>query len=257
MHAPWGEPDTSSRLGNGPESNGHTAVVARKALGIGFAWVIVDLAPDGILVSDEDGEIVMANRQVEDMFGYPRQTVVGTHVESLLPIESRPVHRVHRARYRDAPRTRAMGAGLELFGRHADGTEFPVEISLSAVAADHGPVTVAVIRDLRRQRAREQPRLNGSERRRQPHQRRLERSDHPPSVRVRLEHRGRPERPRPRRQGQRTATRRPQRTRCRGERHPHHDLPTPGPNTRHATRRLTTCPEADFLTRKAEDVDDR
>lgn len=156
MPATLGEPDTSSRLRNGPESNGHTPAMSPKALGIGFAWVIVDLAPDGILVSNEDGEIVMANRQVEDMFGYPRQTLVGTHVESLLPIESRQVHRVHRARYADAPRTRAMGAGLELSGLHADGTEFPVEISLSAVAADHGPVTVAVIRDLRRQRAREQ-----------------------------------------------------------------------------------------------------
>jgi PAS domain S-box-containing protein len=151
-----GEPDPILRLLNAPQNDPHVPVVSPKALGAGFAWVIVELAPDGILVSDDDGEIVMANRQVGNMFGYDRDVLVGGQVESLLPARSRLAHRVHRARYSDAPRTRAMGVGLELLGVHADGTEFPVEISLSAVAADHGPVTVAVIRDLRRQRAREQ-----------------------------------------------------------------------------------------------------
>lgn len=119
-----------------------------KTLGAGFAWVIVELAPDGILVSDDDGEIVMANRRVEDLFGYDRDALVGLHVENLLPVRSRAVHRVHRARYTEAPRTRPMGAGLELWALRADGTEFPAEISLSVVASDHGPVTVAVIREL-------------------------------------------------------------------------------------------------------------
>ncbi len=146
--------------------------VTLEALGIGFAWVIVELAPDGILVSDDDGEIVMANRQVEEMFGYPRDVLVGAHVESLLPLRSRQVHRLHRARYADTPLTRPMGVGFELLGQHADGSEFPVEISLSPIAADRGPVTVVVIRDVHQQRARERDAArNVSERRRRANQR--------------------------------------------------------------------------------------
>ncbi len=156
IHELSGEPDVILRVLNDPYDDACPPVVSPKALGVGFAWVVVELAPDGILVSDDDGEIVMANRQIEDMFGYDRDSLVGAHVESLLPARSRSVHRAHRASYTQAPRACAMGTGLELLGLHADGTEFPVEISLSVVAADHGPVTVAVIRDLRRQRAREQ-----------------------------------------------------------------------------------------------------
>ncbi len=156
IHELSGEPDAILRIPDDPHDDAHPSVVSPKALGVGFAWLIVELAPDGILVSDDDGEIVMANRQVEDMFGYDRDVLVGAHVESLLPARSRAVHRAHRASYTQAPRACAMGTGLELLGLHADGIEFPVEISLTAVAADHGPVTVAVIRDLRRQRAHEQ-----------------------------------------------------------------------------------------------------
>ena len=137
---------------DGSVSAPRASVLAPKALGAGFAWVIVELAPDGILVSDDDGEIVMANRRVAAMFGYDRDVLIGARVESLLPVRSRAVHREHRARYAEAPRTRPMGAGIELSALHADGTEFPVEISLSAVAADHGPVTVVVVRELQPRR---------------------------------------------------------------------------------------------------------
>ena len=107
-------------------------------------------------MSDDDGEIVMANRRIEEMFGYDRDVLLGGRVESVLHIRSRSVHRLHRARVRSLPANAERWEQVaELLGLHADGTEFPVEISLSAVAADRGPVTVAVIRDLRRQRARE------------------------------------------------------------------------------------------------------
>jgi PAS domain S-box-containing protein len=124
-------------------------------LGIGFAWAIVELAPDGILVSDDDGRILMANRQVEDMFGYDRDRLVGAHVESLLPVRVRETDRAHRSKYVDAPATRPMGVGHNLLGLHADGSEFPVEISLSPIAADLGTATVVVIRDVSQQQARE------------------------------------------------------------------------------------------------------
>jgi PAS domain S-box-containing protein len=122
---------------------------------VGFAWVIVEHAPDGILVSDNDGRIVMANRQVETLFGYDRDSIVGAPVETLLPERLRRAHGTNRARYANAPALRPMGTGLELFGRRADGSEFPIEVSLSPTATDSGPATVVIIRDVTHQRALE------------------------------------------------------------------------------------------------------
>ena len=121
-------------------------------LGIEFAWVIVELAPDGILVGDEDGRIMMANRHIETLFGYSNDALVGMQVEQLLPPRLRHTHETHRARYVSAPALRPMGAGLELFGCHADGSEFPIEVSLSPAATDRGIATVVVIRDVTEQR---------------------------------------------------------------------------------------------------------
>ena len=119
---------------------------------IGFAWVIIELAPDGILVSDADGRIIMANKQIEALFGHARDGLVGQPVETLLPTRLRPAHEFHRLHYAAAPTTRPMGAGFRLFGWHADSSEFPIEISLSPITADHGIATVAVIRDVTKQR---------------------------------------------------------------------------------------------------------
>lgn len=139
-----------TQLGSSASSSGD-----HPDLGEGFARVIVELAPDGIIVSDDDGRILMANRQVEDLFGYGRDALVGAQVETLLPPRLRHAHVTHRSDYVTAPATRPMGAGLELFGCHADGSEFPIEISLSPVANGHGRATIVVIRDVTDQRALE------------------------------------------------------------------------------------------------------
>ena len=117
-----------------------------------FACVIVELAPDGILVSDDHGRIIMANSQVEELFGFDRDALIGQPVETLLPAWLRQAHEAHRVDYATAPMLRPMGAGLKLLGRHADGSEFPIEISLSPIAADHGLATVVIIRDVSKQR---------------------------------------------------------------------------------------------------------
>jgi PAS domain S-box-containing protein len=96
-----------------------------------LVWGLFDAAPDGIVMIDESGRIVLVNRQVEDLFGYDRSELLGRTVEELLPEGLRQVHKAHRTRYRAEPRTRAMGSDLMLLGRRKDGAEFPVEISLS------------------------------------------------------------------------------------------------------------------------------
>ena len=129
------------------------ALPAAKALGFGFAWAIVELAPDGILVGDAHGHIMMVNRQVEELFGYRRETLIGAPVETLLPARLRNAHEAHRANYATAPTVRPMGTGRKLFGRRANGSEFPIEVSLSPAPTDHGVVTVVVIRDMTEHRA--------------------------------------------------------------------------------------------------------
>ena len=109
---------------------------------------LVEAAPDGLLMADENGRILFANRQLEDLFGYARRDMLGRSVDDLLPDHLRQVHRAHRTRYRAEPRLRSMGAGLMLLGRRADGTEFPVEISLSPLPGDDSLRVVAVVRDV-------------------------------------------------------------------------------------------------------------
>jgi PAS domain S-box-containing protein len=108
---------------------------------------LLDLAPDATVVVDAGGTIVFANAQVARTFGYSSAEIVGLAVEALLPERFRGGHAEHRARFALQPRPRAMGEGLTLFGRHKDGHEFPVEISLSPVQSDEGPLVVAAVRD--------------------------------------------------------------------------------------------------------------
>jgi PAS domain S-box-containing protein len=122
---------------------------------------LLELAPDAFVGVGEDGLIVLVNAQTEALFGYPREELRGEPVEILVPERLRAGHGAHRAEYFADPRTRPMGAGLELFGRRRDGSEFPAEISLASIETDRGRLAVAAIRDVsdRVAAAREHERL--------------------------------------------------------------------------------------------------
>jgi len=122
---------------------------------LGDAWVIVELAPDAVLVVDERGHIELANRATEVMFGYDREALALLGVDALVPDGRRDAHRGHRAAFDASPRTRQMGLDLDLWARRADGSEFPVEVSLSPVTFGHGPRIVAIVRDMTSHRASE------------------------------------------------------------------------------------------------------
>jgi len=117
---------------------------------------LFQFAPDAILVVDRQGRISQANAQVERFFGYSPQELIGQPVEVLIPERFRQSHPSYRAQYAAQPHTRPMGAGLELYGRRKDGTEFPVDIMLSPLQTDGEPLAIAVVRDITdRKRAEE------------------------------------------------------------------------------------------------------
>ena len=110
---------------------------------------ILDAAPDAMLVVDQQGRIVLANTQCEHVFGYSQGELVGKKVEVLVPARFRAKHPGHRSGYFSGdPHVRPMGVGLNLFGLRKDGTEFPVEISLSPLETPEGPMVISAIRDV-------------------------------------------------------------------------------------------------------------
>ena len=109
---------------------------------------VLESAPDAMIIIDHFGKIVVVNGQAEHMFGYTRRQLLGQEVEMLLPEAIRGQHISHRAAFSAAPQLRPMGSGLELKGRREDGTEFPVEISLSPFSSTSGTFVSSVIRDV-------------------------------------------------------------------------------------------------------------
>ncbi len=117
---------------------------------------LLEAAPDGIVIVDQDGRIVLINSETERLFGYRRTELLGRPVDLLLPERYRQEHQGYRAGFLTSPRTRPMGSGLELYGRRKDGSEFPTEISLSPFETDGGILVTAIIRDItERKRAEE------------------------------------------------------------------------------------------------------
>lgn len=113
---------------------------------------IFEYAPDTMVVVDGNGHIERVNAQVERMFGYRQEELVGQKVEVLLPERFRHQHIKHRAVYSSDPHLRPMGMELELYGRRSDGSEFPVEIMLSPVSGEAGGFIIAVIRNITRRK---------------------------------------------------------------------------------------------------------
>jgi PAS domain S-box-containing protein len=109
---------------------------------------LLESAPDAKVIVDGDARIVIVNTQAEKLFGYTREELTGQHVEMLLPERFRDQHRRDRGGFIGAPTTRPMGAGLELFARRKDGSEFPVDISLSPHEGPDGLLILAAIRDV-------------------------------------------------------------------------------------------------------------
>jgi PAS domain S-box-containing protein len=115
--------------------------------------MLLAVMPDAAVVVDAEGRVVAVNGQAETLFGYPSGQLAGRSVEVLVPERFRHPHRRERARYLSSPRQRPMGSGLELSGRHRDGTEFPVEISLAPFGEPDGTFVVAAVRDTTERKA--------------------------------------------------------------------------------------------------------
>jgi PAS domain S-box-containing protein len=109
---------------------------------------LLESAPDAMVIVDKKGRIQLVNAQTEKLFEYNRDEIIGQKVEILIPERFKSVHSPHRKNFFQEPRTRAMGAGLELYGRKKNGSEFPVEISLSPIETEEGLLVSAAIRDI-------------------------------------------------------------------------------------------------------------
>jgi PAS domain S-box-containing protein len=116
----------------------------------------LELAPDAIVVTDTTGHILLANHQTEMLFGYTRPELLGQHVEVLLPHRFHARHRRHRATYVANPHTRPMGARLDLFAQRQNGSEFPVEVSLSPFQVGEDLLVITIVRDITERRVLEQ-----------------------------------------------------------------------------------------------------
>lgn len=113
---------------------------------------LLEAAPDAMVIVGADGRIALVNSQLLSLFGYERGELLGRPIEVLVPERFRSVHVDHRCDYVGEPRARPMGAGLDLHGRRNDGTEFPVEISLSPMRTSGGLLVTAAIRDITERR---------------------------------------------------------------------------------------------------------
>lgn len=126
--------------------------------------VAVEGSPAGMLMADPAGRIVLVNREIERLFHYRREDLLGKPVEVLVPIDARERHPELRTGFHRNPLSRRMGAGRDLFGRRSDGTQIPVEIALNPIETDEGVFVLASVIDISpRKKAEEELRRSNEE----------------------------------------------------------------------------------------------
>ncbi|MHB8898817.1 MAG: SpoIIE family protein phosphatase [Thermoguttaceae bacterium] len=130
------------------------------------AWfrMLLDAAPDAVVIVDETGRIVLVNEQTEAIFGYSKTELLGQAVELLIPDRFHHHHVAHRAAYAQHPHCRPMGASVELHARRSDGSEFPAEISLSPRQTPQGTLVFCMVRDITRRKLAERALQDSEER---------------------------------------------------------------------------------------------
>jgi two-component system, cell cycle sensor histidine kinase and response regulator CckA len=121
-----------------------------------MAVALLESADQAIVATDRDGRIVLANRHAEETFGYPREELLGSSLEMLLPEAQRHVHAHMCGEYLRRPGVRIMGSGMELSARRKDGSEFPVEVALSHIETAEGQFAIAFVSDVSRRKQLEQ-----------------------------------------------------------------------------------------------------
>jgi PAS domain S-box-containing protein len=109
---------------------------------------LVRSSPEAMIIVDSDGQIVQVNKKLVTLFGYPAQELTGANLEMLLPEGLRKIHAKYRKQFFTKAAIRPMSTGLDLYGLHKDGTEFPVEVSLHPFQTEDGPLVYAAIRDI-------------------------------------------------------------------------------------------------------------
>ena len=145
--APAARPARRAAKGGPPRTRTARLLAQAEAAEARFR-ALVESAPDAIVAVDQPGTIALVNSQAEKLFGYAREELLGQPIEILVPERFRQQHVRDRERYTAAPRTRPMGAGLALAARRKDGSEFPVEISLSPLAANGELQIMSIVRDV-------------------------------------------------------------------------------------------------------------
>jgi PAS domain S-box-containing protein len=135
-----------------PASSDHTelapALSAKTMANALLSTGLLEALPDAVIAVDHEGTIVQVNSQTQALFGYDRDELIGQKVEMLVPESFRQQHHHHRDNFARAPKTRRMGADLDLYGRRRNGSEFPVEISLSPIVTEKGSFVLSAIRDI-------------------------------------------------------------------------------------------------------------
>ena len=139
-------------------------ITERKRLEQERAEDLLEAAPDAMVVVDQGGRMILTNAQTKRLFGYHREEMLGRSVEFLIPLRFHELHQEHRITFLSQPRRRPMGPNLQLSGLRKDGTEFPVEISLSPIQTSEGILVTGAIRDITERRRAEEA-LRASEER--------------------------------------------------------------------------------------------